>query len=416
MTECSAAEAKFASNTSSKTVEQAMSVRKLTASLLTALMMLGGAASVHAQEHVPPADPFAFDPDFRWFEPVYDMDLMDMKPSKRASTGWFATYDRLNLYGSRPETEDPNASETRLDSGWGHRYQVGYMVPREDNGWMFTYTDMGVGEFFTVRRERLNRYNGDQVVGGSGGGSAVDPNNFGEIVPAADQNNQGFGYRFYDIADTENVFSYDSYELNKIWRLEPYHYGGILEPMVGFRWIRLKDTNAFQEYDSPLDFDEIPFTAFGASERLITNTAITEQEMVTAQVGFRYFKFHDRFTYSTDFRVFTGGSFQTSKATRATEITIYDEDTVTIGDPPLIIINRETEPEYLRNEEYMVGFDVRGEVSYQLTKMISVRGGFQLIDLATGVWRGGGSNLVPEGDQDQDLQMVGGTFGITLNR
>ncbi len=227
-----------------------MSVRKLTASLLTALAMLGGVASVDAQEKFPAADPFAFDPDFNWFEPVYDMDLADMKPSKRAPTGWFATYDRLNLYGSRPELDVPTIqgqgsinAETKLDSGWGHRYEIGYMLPGEDNGWTFNWTENDVSEHYAVRRERLNLYNGGQVLGGEGG----DDGAFGvlgfEARPGV-RNNEGYSSRFIDIGNTENVINYDSYELNKTWRLEPYHYGGILEPLVGLRWMRLNDLNS----------------------------------------------------------------------------------------------------------------------------------------------------------------------------
>ncbi|MCG8650895.1 MAG: hypothetical protein MI861_13740, partial [Pirellulales bacterium] len=168
------------------------------------------------------ADPFAFDPDFKWFEPVYDMDLADMKPKKRAPTGWFATYDRLNLHGSRPETDEPGTSETLLDNGWGNRYEIGFMLPAEQNGWMFTWTETNVGAFQVVRRERLNRVNDEDLTGM--GGNVGPP--FGEIVPQREQNNRGFNERFYDITDTENQFSVDSYELNKTWRLEPYHYGG----------------------------------------------------------------------------------------------------------------------------------------------------------------------------------------------
>jgi hypothetical protein len=124
-----------------------MSVRKLTASLFMTLAMLGvGNNAVQAQEYFPVADPFAFDPDFRWFEPIYDADLADMKPNKRANTGWYATYDRLNLYGSRPELNDANASDTKIDGGWGHRYEVGYMLPADDNGWQFNWTSLDVNQ------------------------------------------------------------------------------------------------------------------------------------------------------------------------------------------------------------------------------------------------------------------------------
>ena len=46
------------------------------------------------------------------------------------------------------------------------------------------------------------------------------------------------------------MFDFDSYELSKTWRLEPYHYGGILEPMVGVRWFRVEDTSTQQNFNS----------------------------------------------------------------------------------------------------------------------------------------------------------------------
>jgi hypothetical protein len=377
-----------------------MSVRKLTASLLTALVILHGAVSLSAQEHLPLQDPFAFDPDFQWFEPVTDMDLADLKPQKRAHTGWFATYDRLNLYVSRPELEEPGISETKIDSGWGHRYELGYMLPGEDTGWMVNWTSSGVGEFFTIRQERLNRFADEDAEG-------IPPFGFPPIVDEA--NNLGFGYRFYDIHDTENVLSYDSYELNKVWRMEPYHYGGILEPMVGLRWMRVIDTNAFMNYQSTLENPPLAGPNFDEAELLTSSQAITTNDLLGGQLGFRYFKFRDRFTYSSDFRAFFGGAYQDSESFTASELTIYDG-----GDVSNILKNA-TKPNNTRNEEFFVGFDVRAEVGYQLTRLISIRGGFQLVDIARGVWRGGDGRVIARGDNDQDVVMLGGTFGINLN-
>lgn len=390
-----------------------MSVRKLTASLLTALVLLGGVASVGAQEYVPVADPFAFDPDFQWFEPVYDMDLADMKPSKRAHDGWFATYDRLNLYFSRPETDEPDISETKLDGDWGHRYEIGFMLPGDDNGWMFNWTKASVGEMFTVRKTALNQFfDGD-------GGLVTQP--FGFIVPPGIDNNIGHDYRFYDVQDTENVLSYDSYELNKTWRMEPYHYGGILEPMVGLRWMRIHDINGFQRLVQSTD-PGIPLfgpnaPTGGAGEQLTSVGAFTDNEMFGGQLGFRYFKFRDRFTFSSDFRAFFGGNWQCSKSQQSVYTAIYDltGTTVTVGDEPELQTIEVSRPIYSRNEEFYVGFDVRTELAYQLTRLISVRAGVQLIDIGKGLWRGGDGTLVAGGDTDQDLLMVGGTFGVNIN-
>ncbi len=399
-----------------------MSVRKLTARICGSLVLLCGLASANAQEHFPLADPFEFDPDFRWFEPIYDADLADMKPKKRANYGWFATYDRLNLYGTRPELENNQQGlESGMDSGWGHRYEIGYMLPDADSGWMFSWVNNGVGEFFTVRQERGNRINED-ALDEDGATNPAPPFGF-EAIPGI-SNNLGFNYRFVDVQDTLNVFDFNSYELSKTWRLEPYHYGGILEPLVGVRWFRIDDTNADSNFISSNDPAQIAFptlvTQFGNSaEQLTIDTALTENEAVTAQLGFRYFKFIDRFTVSSDFRVFSGVNFQSTSATRYVETTVYDTDEPILqGDEVERILYSQTAPVHSRNDEFFLGFDVRGEVAYQLTRMISVRGGFQLIDVARGLWRGGDADngILRGGDNDQDLQMVGATFGITLNR
>ncbi|NNE00692.1 MAG: hypothetical protein HKN47_25535, partial [Pirellulaceae bacterium] len=298
-----------------------MSVRKLTAGLLTALALLGGVSTTaQAQEHLPVADPFEFDPDFRWFEPMHQMDFDDMKPSKRANSGWFGSYDRTRLWASRPELDDPNVSETKLDPGWGHRYEVGFMRPDVDKGWLFNWSRIGIGKYFTIERERVNRINTDQL----GGTPANQAPPFGFIVPEGDGNTPGLNTRTYFIQDSENVVNYDAYELNKTWRMEPYRYGGILEPLVGVRWMRVTDVNTLQTYNSSLDIDTVPFIIFGDAEQLITDNTTTENEVIAGQVGFRYIKFRDRFTFSGDFRAFTGASLQCSTSREETEITIYD--------------------------------------------------------------------------------------------
>ena len=405
-----------------------MSVRKLTARVFGSLVLLCGMASAQAQHQPPVADPFEFGPDFRWFEPIYDADLADIKPKKRANTGWFATYDRLNLYGSRPELIDASGDGfAELDSGWGHRYEIGFMMPDSDSGWLFSWVDNDVGEFFRVRHERGNRINEDELPDRSAGATnQQSPFGF-EAIPGI-SNNLGFNYRFVDELDTLNVIEFDSYELSKTWRMEPYHYGGILEPMAGVRWFRIKDTHAASDFISSNDPEEVLIpglvTRFGnLAEQLTIDQAFTENEAVTAQLGFHYTKFIDRFVFSTDFRVFAGPNWQMSESSRWRETVVYDNTTAPIvqGDEVARIIrnaqNDNANPIFTRNEEFLLGFDVRGELAYQLTKSFTIRAGFQVIDIERGIWRGGaGTSAIPAGDNDQDFLLVGGTAGITLNR
>ena len=399
-----------------------MSVRKLTASIFGSLVVLFGLTSVQAQDRFPIADPMEFEPDFRWFEPIYDMDLADLKPKKRANTGWFATYDRMMLYASRPELLSPTLSaqsgDANLDRGYGHRYEIGYMLD-DDSGWLFSAVNTGVNEFFTVRHQAANVVNEDEL-----GGTPTNPGPpFGfEAIPGI-SNNLGFNFRFFDEMDSQNVLSFDSYELSKTWRMEPYHYGGILEPMAGFRWFRIKDTDLNQSFISsngqPNDPQSIALvTQFGNGvDQMTTDLNETENEAITGQLGFRYTKFRDRFTFSTDFRAFAGVNYQNSRGIQGVTTVVYDNDPVTQGDEIDRILRSQTSPIYDRNQDTFLGFDVRGEVAYQMTRSITIRSGFQMINVARGLWRGGNPAFnLTGGHQDQDLQLVGATLGITLNR
>ena len=206
--------------------------------------------------------------------------------------------------------------------------------------------------------------------------------------------------------------------------MEPFHYGGILEPLVGFRWMQIADLNARQTYVSALDIDTVPpggdppLAEFGDAEQLITDGTWTDNEIITGQIGLRYTKWYQRFMYSADVRAFLGGSIQTSKSSRSTVITIYDG--IGLGSTVDNILYRQTTPIYTKNDEFSIGFDVRGNVAYQFTRDINVRLGLQLIDVASGVWRGGSQdptrNNLFGGDTNQNLLLVGASLGLTLNR
>ena len=396
-----------------------MSVRKLASSVIVAFALLGGAAISDAKDPIRVVDPFEFDPDFRWFEPVYDLDLLDMKPEKRAHTGWFATYDRLNLFAGRPDVFKPDTGEEKLDGGWGHRYEVGFMLPDEDHGWLFNWTNMNVCATDTIRQERLNRYIEPDGGGGGGGGASYPPPTppFGFPVRLEEGNNIGYNFRFYDVGATLNVFHYQSYELNKTWRMVPYHYGGIAEPLIGIRYMKIQDINGFNTYSSTIYPPPPPDPPIDPpSEELVTQKDVTDNNMFGGQIGFRYFKPHDRYVLSSDFRAFFGGNWQSSRFQTTTDYTEYDD--VGVGAEVVNMSSVLSNPVYVRNAEFYVGYDVRAELAYQLTRMFSVRAGMQVIHIGRGVWRGGvggSQGALKGGKDDQDLFMFGATFGLNFN-
>ncbi|MFV1964569.1 MAG: hypothetical protein ACC628_04045, partial [Pirellulaceae bacterium] len=95
-----------------------MSVSRITVILAALSTLCLSARGVHAQgelHQIPPVinpdgynpdylqpfiDPFAFDPEFQYFAPA-DFNTYDGHPD--AKTGWFASYDRVRMWVSRPD-------------------------------------------------------------------------------------------------------------------------------------------------------------------------------------------------------------------------------------------------------------------------------------------------------------------------
>ena len=397
------------------------------------LVLIAGGSNVFAGDHeLPPADPFEFDPDFQWFEPIYEADMMDMKPQKRAHVGWYATYDRLNLYGKRPDSIDEDTMDQfKLDEGYGHRYDVGYMRPDGETGMLFSYTDYEVSALDGHRIDRIGRLNDENLDGTPA--FALGPTRFGLPVFPEDGNVFGFSRRFYDIGQTVNDMDVDSYELMKTWRMEPYHYGGILEPMIGARFIRAQDTGLLRNYARTRDDDQAPdianqsfFTDLGqndvAFERLTDQRSLFDNQLYTMQAGFRYFKFQNRFRYSAEFRTFAGLNLQCLRQRQEVTTTTYDG--FDVGADVESNLFTASESDYVRNEEFFIGYEVRAELSYQLSQMFHVRAGVQLIDLALGLWRNDRTldfaeqrDFVDEGEnREQSFLAVGATIGLEMNR
>lgn len=382
--------------------------------LSAGILFVSGPASARAEfaDRMPPGgDPMLLDAGQQWFEPLYDADILDMKPKKRAHTGWYGTADYMSLWATRPSDAPGN---WLMDNGGGFRIDLGYMND-EDVGYSFTYMDYSVHQYDGYNRERLNRFN------------LYDENGIQQDVPLGppwgwpqvpqDGNNFGYMSRFVEMRDSENVADFKSFEANKTWRLEPYHYGGILEPLVGLRYMRFTDVYQRMQYDADLFFPPVfdPLDpTFVAGEQVLTEQSVTTNDMIGGQIGFRYFKFAHRWRYSAELKAFNAASFQSNRWQTSSELTLYEG---TEAEPQAVINNyivEKGEPIYGKNVEFAWGLDVRSEISYTLTKMIEVRGGLQVMHIGDGIWRG---RLIDQiQDQDQMAIMAGLTFGVALNR
>jgi hypothetical protein len=361
-----------------------------------------GVASLSAQQYHPFAEPLQFNPDWQWMAPAHLQDVEELTSRQRARHGWFATYDRVNLGFNRPDGENQS---TEVDFTWGNRFEFGWMNDR-DRGWHFGLLQAsGPNVYDELRQPRLNLFDTTDTLDPV---APRIPRDFGDDP----QENE----RIYYLRDSLNAGKYSHFEVNRMWRKEPYRYGGIIEPMVGLRYANFMDTAENDTYNS--------FAIVNAAGQVVANQEVllqdivnTENHMLLGQIGWHYFNYYKRWTLSNDFKVFAGPSFQSQHTALRQRTTTYPA-AIVIGGPPTTGDDPAGSSFTGRhNDEFAVGFDLRLEAAYQVTKAFELRSGFQMLYVGQGIWRGatissGGDQF----DQSQDLVMPGFTFGLTLNR
>jgi hypothetical protein len=219
--------------------------------------------------------------------------------------------------------------------------------------------------------------------------------------------------------DTLNVLKMSSFELNKTWRVKPLHNGAILEPMVGYRYMNVRD---FYQRETMTEVPVgVPPIEFFAVDNISSQF---ENNMHGIQLGARLFRQRGHWMLSSDIRLFGMANFQTLRRnTQQSFLPNPDQNTGNvivdvIGPLPLPFptfptvggdVNRSIG--YQHNTQFVFGGELRGEASYELTRDINLRVGFVFLDLGQGIGRG---NLMRF--NNQGVQMAGATFGFTVNR
>ncbi len=363
--------------------------------LVLAAATVGGSWA-SAQQYHPFAEPLGFDPDWQWFAPVQLQDFQEITSRQRARTGWYFSYDRMLQGVTRSETEPQSG---KVDFTWANRFDFGLMGNKE-SGWAFSYMYMnGPNELDTIYQNRLNVINNADTI-----------NPLNPLFPRDFQNEAQFRERVYVIADSLNVATMRSFEAHKTWRMEPYRYGGILEPMIGMRYINFTDVAVNDFYTA---------NAAAGTETLINSESRTENQMLLGQIGFRYLKYSNRWTLSSETKVFAGQNFQTQHDALRTDLTTYAANPA-VGANPTRGTDRTAFFSGTKNDETTVGLDLRAEAGYTLTKYLDLRGGFNLIYFGRGIWRGEpiaiNQGIRDNSETNQAVVMPGFTFGFNLNR
>jgi hypothetical protein len=369
-----------------------MSIRPLIW-LAAVLAVVGLANTASAQRFQPFIDPGYFEPDFQFFAPA---EVGDFGGGDPPNTGVYFDYDRTYVAMSRPDGEDSLFSGFDGDFTWGNRWELGYMT-EEQTGWQGVLWHLsGPNVYVSNIVERINRINEDDL-----------PVNDEPDPIIADRNP-----RIYDVRQSLNVASMSSFEFNKTWRRKQFHNGSVLEPLAGFRYMNYRNFKRRTDYDrfaEDINGQPDPFTpdVEGPYEQFTEDFSVFENFMIGGQLGGRWFQQRGKWLLSADVRFFAMHNFQYLKNRTDITLTRYDGP---LGDTVDLELNERFQSHDNANQ-FVWGGEVRAEAAYSLTRDISLQFGMVFLDLGQGIGRSDNVN-----DNNEDVQIAGLTFGVTVNR
>jgi len=334
-------------------------------------------------------DPGYFNPDFQFFAPA---EVGDFGGEGKANTGLYVTFDRTYVNVTRPIDRFSFGSGNQGDFTWGNRMEVGYMKG-DPSGWQAVVWHVnGPNENFSSS-DFTQRFT----------------DNAGTLILNVPQPGA---------VNSVNNLKMSSFELNKVYRLKPYHNGTTLEPIFGYRYMNVRDfyqTQSLTEFPGTAGLPVFPV----ADEFLqqITHRSIFENQLHGGQLGARLFRQRGHWMLSGQVSFFALANFQSLRVINQQSIMQNPDQQLIDANPEDKInwfgaggdINRQEA--YHRATQFTFGGEVRGEASYELTRDVNLRVGFVFLDLGQGIGRGDRIGL-----NNQAVQMAGVTFGFTVNR
>jgi len=392
--------------------ERIMSLSRTTFHLLAMTLVLLGTQLAEAQRLQPFGD-VNFDSDFELFASREFDDYGDPEPPR---TGFFATYDRVYMNMSRPENSvqvragfpefsfgDPAPEEIGdLEVGdltlvatqggsndgdftWGNRFELGYMT-EDDHGWLLNVWNIEPNKMI-FDREQITR-----------SGTVIN-DMLDEPVPLENSINQG---------------SFSDVEIMKVFRLRPLHNGAVIEPYLGVRWSKFTDRTFSDDYTGEMriqdaqDEDDTvtpPIPALPQVDADVYQSLTTahENNMYGGQLGTRIHTRRGHWILSGEFRTFA--MYNRVLFSGAT----YTQSNIQVDDGG-IGTSVDRTPFSEKRDAFVWGGEVRLDATYEVTRAISLRAGVDAMQFGRGIGRG------PTFGSDEDLWLIGMTFGVAVNR
>lgn len=197
---------------------------------------------------------------------------------------------------------------------------------------------------------------------------------FGDMVPLVP---------IFETINIQNVTSMAGVELNRSWRWDPLHNGGIMEWFVGVRWLQYRNRFSVQAFTTPGFFDTVglPGNSFWNS--------LADNNMFGPQIGFRYKHSLARFSVMTELRFLAAANFQSIHldgeiASGLASLPEFPDEQPT--NVPLNLV-RTSFNNWQSDQTFAPVGELRAGVSYQLTKAFSVQAGYNAM-LGGGISQG----------------------------
>ncbi len=201
-------------------------------------------------------------------------------------------------------------------------------------------------------------------------------------------------------------------ELMRLYRSRQLHNGGFIEFMYGARYLELNEDFTVSTQGG---FSSTGDSGAGGSYWFTR----AENHVVGPQIGLRYFRKFDRWMVNLEGRFLGGVNIQNAR--QETQLAVGLADTVGSFGLPYSWTGSSSSSRRTFTEFTPV-VELRAELRYQVTRSISIRGGW------TGMWMDNtirGANLVeytlpsmgiPTDNHRQDTFIHGVTVGIDINR
>lgn len=313
-----------------------------------------------------------------WGEGIDDMqlfapsDISSFGNAPRANEGFFFVFDGLVWWISRPDRAPIGFNTTRLvyinettqaveqnslDTGFleadatgGQRFDIGFIEGH--SGWLFSG--------FRLDRQAQQAMFSDVSVVFSDPPFGSDPN-LGHLVGPIDANLlnlQNLPVRF-DYLTARNEVTTWAVELNYVYRMHPNHHGGIFELYFGARYLELNEQFDVEALGGTLD-ESAWYTS-------------ADNHIVGPQLGARWFRKGDRWTWSTEGRITAGFNRQNLFQNG------YLGTNLNPGTPTQFAISRMGPSRFTHTayvDEFSPIMEMRVDFTYQITAAISARVGW----------------------------------------